>query len=74
MTSKRLRFSSDDDLCLLREVVGQNPLATPENWTMVQNNIRSSSGKEFSVRTLKDHLLLLLTMWKKSQVGTYLGK
>lgn len=62
---KRLRFTSEDDLCLLREVVGHNPLEHPENWTIVQKNIKTSTGKDFAIRTLKDHMMLLISLWKK---------
>ncbi|XP_074041558.1 uncharacterized protein [Leptinotarsa decemlineata] len=67
--TKRLRFTSDDDLCLLREVVGQNPLQNPEKWNSIQANIKSVTGKEFVIRTLKDHVMLLLTLWKKKSDG-----
>ncbi|XP_072398053.1 uncharacterized protein [Diabrotica undecimpunctata] len=64
-SSKRIRFTSDDDLCLLKQVLGQNPLTYPENWRIVQENMRSTTGKFFIIRTLKDHLFLLLDIWKK---------
>lgn len=61
--SKRLRFTSDDDLALLREFIWQKPLEEPEKWGIVQKNVFDISGKKFSIRTLKDHLFLILETW-----------
>lgn len=33
---KRLRFTSDDDIILLREIVSNNPLENLANWKHVQ--------------------------------------
>lgn len=60
---KRLRFSDHDDLILLREVLAQNPFANSTLWIVVQENLCLVSGKQFSIRTLKDHLERLIKMW-----------
>ncbi|XP_044746591.1 uncharacterized protein LOC123308108 [Coccinella septempunctata] len=65
LTPKRLRFSSDDDLALLREFLNNNPLKDAEKWETIQKNVFEITGKNFKVRTLKDHVFLLLKMWKQ---------
>lgn len=60
---KRLRFRDEDDFALLREVAGQNPFGNPEVWETIQQNIFLLTGKEFSLKTLKDHLDLLIRLW-----------
>lgn len=64
---KRLRFNPDDDLALLREVVNLNPLGNNENWTAVQENLEKITGKRFIIRTIKDHLQLLLELFNKKE-------
>ncbi|CAG9773178.1 unnamed protein product [Ceutorhynchus assimilis] len=67
---KRLRFTADDDLALLREFVGLNPLEEVEKWEEIQKNIFIITGKMFSIRTLKDHLFLILDIWLKKDKTT----
>ncbi|CAG9837902.1 unnamed protein product [Diabrotica balteata] len=63
--NKRIRFNSDDDLALLRQVVSQNVLQQPEQWEALRENMIILTKKEFSVRTLRDHLKHLMEIWKK---------
>ncbi|XP_072386017.1 uncharacterized protein [Diabrotica undecimpunctata] len=63
--NKRIRFNSDDDLALLRQVVSQNVLQQPEQWEALRENMTVLTKKEFSVRTLRDHLKHLMEIWKK---------
>uniref|UniRef100_A0A6P7FHD6 Uncharacterized protein LOC114330364 isoform X2 n=1 Tax=Diabrotica virgifera virgifera TaxID=50390 RepID=A0A6P7FHD6_DIAVI len=60
---KRLRFREEDDLYLLQEVAGQNPFENPFIWESIKANIYSLSQKDFSIKTLKDHLDLLINAW-----------
>ncbi|CAG9840698.1 unnamed protein product [Diabrotica balteata] len=60
---KRLRFRDEDDLALLREVVGLNPFENPQLWVVIQEHIFSATGKKFLIKTLKDHLDLLIQIW-----------
>ncbi|VEN39277.1 unnamed protein product [Callosobruchus maculatus] len=62
---KRLRFSESDDVVLLREVVGQNPFDNPMLWAIVQKNVKSLTKKDFSLRTIKEHLGLIIKLWLK---------
>jgi hypothetical protein len=47
-TPKRLRFNADDDLCLLREVVRENPLRDPDKWETIKKNISSAVNITFN--------------------------
>ncbi|XP_072383179.1 uncharacterized protein [Diabrotica undecimpunctata] len=60
---KRQRFSDHDDLTLLREVLGHNPFVDQTGWNVIQENLFSVTGKQFSIRTLKDHLERLIKSW-----------
>lgn len=62
-TKKRLRFRDEDDIVLLREVAGQNPFLNVDAWEIIQSNVFMHSSKEFSLKTLKDHLDLLIKLW-----------
>ncbi|XP_074035223.1 uncharacterized protein [Leptinotarsa decemlineata] len=65
----RLRFTYNDDLALLREFVGQNPLSNPEGWEVIKQNMQISTGKAFTIRTIKLHLILIIEIWiKKDEV------
>uniref|UniRef100_A0A6P7GBX1 Uncharacterized protein LOC114337858 n=1 Tax=Diabrotica virgifera virgifera TaxID=50390 RepID=A0A6P7GBX1_DIAVI len=60
---KRQRFSDHDDLTLLREVLGNNPFVDPNAWNIIYKNLCSVTGKQVSIRTLKDHLDRLIKSW-----------
>lgn len=61
----RLRFTYNDDLALLKEFVGQNPLSNPEGWEVIRENLGISTGKAFTIRTIKQHLILIIELWIK---------
>ncbi|KAK4886201.1 hypothetical protein RN001_002472 [Aquatica leii] len=63
----RLRFSYNDDLALLREFVRENPLlySGDEGWELLRRNVEVLTGKGFTLRTLKQHLILLIDLWVK---------
>nr|CAH7732538.1 unnamed protein product [Callosobruchus chinensis] len=63
--NRRLRFGSDDDVLLLKEFISHNPLEDPVRWETIQQNISNSTGKDFKIRTLKDHVQLLLETFRK---------
>ncbi|KAJ8955923.1 hypothetical protein NQ314_006822 [Rhamnusium bicolor] len=64
-TKQRVRFTDHDDLTLLREVLGQNPIENPAVWAIIQENMLSVTKKNFSVRSLREHLELLIKLWLK---------
>jgi hypothetical protein len=66
---KRLRFNADDDLCLLRAVVRENPLQDPDKWETIKKNILLAVTKEFPIRTLKQHLQILLDTYKEKDTS-----
>lgn len=62
---KRNRFSSEDDIVLLKEVIANNPMSNPQTWIQVAKQVNTLSGKSFSLRSIKDHLQLLLKLFLK---------
>lgn len=62
---ERLRFSTVDDLCLLRQVICLNPYNDANQWENIQNTLSSTSNKNFSIRSVKEHVEYLLKIWKK---------
>lgn len=63
----RLRFTHDDDILLLREFLTQNPIQNPQGWERIQQNIEILTRKKFLIRTLKQHLQLLLELFLKKE-------
>ncbi|XP_069693831.1 uncharacterized protein [Periplaneta americana] len=61
----RLRFTISDDICLLREVLAVNPYEDSSRWSDIHNKIREGTGKDFCLRTVKDHVQHLVQLWKK---------
>lgn len=69
----RLRFNYNDDIILLREFVRGNPFLCPndEGWDKLRQNVETITGKCFTLRTIKQHLLLLIQLWlKKEKIDT----
>ena len=63
--TKRLRFTYENDLILLKEVVNNNPFKNPEVWETIVKNVEILTGKNFSIRTLKHHIEILIEIWIK---------
>lgn len=57
---KRICFNKDDDLLLAREILCQNPYEDISRWFVIQRNILQITGKNISVRTIKDRIKSLL--------------
>lgn len=64
---RRLRFTHEDDVIFLREVVQQIPMLHPERWEIVQINMERLTSKKFVIKTLKQHLQWLIEMWKAKE-------
>jgi len=62
---ERLRFSTTDDLCLLRQVICLNPYNDTNQWNIIKDTIVSTSKKNFSIRSIKEHVEHLLKVWSK---------
>ncbi|KAH9378252.1 hypothetical protein HPB48_022910 [Haemaphysalis longicornis] len=58
--AQRLRFSPDDDICLLTEVLSANPFKSPSKWPTICAHVQIASRKQFTVRALRERLELLL--------------
>lgn len=63
----RLRFTYEDDLTFLKEFIIQNPTTNPKGWELLQKHLLIVTGKNFTIRTLKQHLLYLLETWLKRE-------
>ncbi|CAH1099372.1 unnamed protein product [Psylliodes chrysocephalus] len=61
----RLRIKKEDDICLIREVAGHNPFLNSKLWTKVKENVNLLCEKNFLLKTLKDHVDLLIKLWLK---------
>lgn len=59
----RVRFSIFDDIILLREVLRQNPYECDSRWNDVLDNIVKITSKNFTLRSIKEHLQHLLDLW-----------
>ncbi|CAG9769837.1 unnamed protein product [Ceutorhynchus assimilis] len=70
---KRLRFKDEDDIALLREVAKQNPFANPKLWDIIRRNVVMLTSKDFSLKTLKDHLNLLIELWCENKKALKAG-
>lgn len=65
MEKQRLRFNVYDDLVLLKEVLKHNPFENVWKWSEIKDTVSSVTGKDFSLRCIKDHLNLLLDIYLK---------
>lgn len=62
---RRLRFSVEQDMQLLGEVVRQNPFEDIDRWREVHENFVNECNVPFSLRTCKDHCNHLLNLYLK---------
>lgn len=60
MPKNKIRFSPEDDIHLLREVFGQNPYEEPKRWQLIAVHMLQITGKNISVRTLRDRVANLV--------------
>ncbi|CAH1100039.1 unnamed protein product [Psylliodes chrysocephalus] len=60
---KRLRFTYEDDIVLLREVVSRNPFQNSDMWEEVKTSVFQVTKKLFSIKTIRQHIQLLLDQW-----------
>ncbi|CAN8027146.1 unnamed protein product [Ixodes persulcatus] len=67
--SLRLRFTVDEDLCLLREVRAVNPFASPEGWTLVYSNLLVALTRVFTIRAIRDRVDLLLGYFRQQDTA-----
>uniref|UniRef100_A0A147BCY4 Uncharacterized protein n=1 Tax=Ixodes ricinus TaxID=34613 RepID=A0A147BCY4_IXORI len=65
----RLRFTVDEDLCLLREVRAVNPFASPERWTLVYTNLLVALTRVFTIRAIRDRVDLLLGYFRQQDTA-----
>jgi len=65
---RRLRFSVEQDMQLLKEVVKQNPFEDLDRWWEVHENFVNECNVPFSMRTCKDHANHLLNLHLKDSL------
>lgn len=63
----RVRFTYEDDVILLREIVSKNPLLNSEMWEEVKTNVCQMTKKTFSIKTLRQHMNILLEQWTEKE-------
>ncbi|CAG9773544.1 unnamed protein product [Ceutorhynchus assimilis] len=68
----RFRFTEEDDVHLLREVLGLNPYEDHSRWTIIQVNMIQIIGNSLSIRTLRERVQNLIKKFlvkKKAEEG-----
>lgn len=63
---ERLRFTIYDDLILLNQVNLYNPYRNPTKWNFIVDNVILTTTKQYSLRSLKDHVKHLLMLYIKN--------
>lgn len=66
---ERVRFNINDDLILLRQVLGTNPYERRCNWTTIHENINTITGKKFTLRAIREHVDHLVKLYKKEDTA-----
>lgn len=61
----RRRFSVSDDIKLLREVNAEDPFKNPSKWNVILENLRQSANKDFTLRSIKERLDLLMVYFMR---------
>jgi len=62
---ERLRFSTIDDLCFLRQNICLNPNNNANQWDIIEDTVISRSKKNVFIRSVKKHVEHLLKVWNK---------
>lgn len=65
----RVRFSKEDDIELLRLVVGENPYENPGIWKLIHSKLNIHTGKEFTLRGVKEHVEYLSKLFFKEDLA-----
>jgi hypothetical protein len=62
----KIRFSINDDLMLLREVLAANPFENANEWNNIKKKLIKETTKKISRRAVREHTEHLLKLFKKS--------
>lgn len=65
----RLRFKVEDDLVVLKAILAENPFEDSSKWRKVHVAVCKGTGKAFSLRTIRDHVELLMRVLSKHGQG-----
>lgn len=66
----QVRFSSKDDINLLKEVLSENPFTDKSKWNNIAENLKENAEKVFSVdaRRVRERTQLLLQQFKTENI------
>lgn len=64
--AERLRFTKDDDILILQQILSLNPYLKKENWEIIKNTTVEVTGKNFTLRAIKDHVEYMLKNWTRT--------
>ncbi|KAF5279249.1 hypothetical protein FQR65_LT15454 [Abscondita terminalis] len=67
--SARLRFNVSDDIMLLQHVIALNPFENERRWDEVLQSVINESGKQFTLRSIKEHLDHILKLFVKEDLA-----
>lgn len=64
----RLRYTMEDDIILLRQVITNNPYEDTRRWKLIQHNVYMYTHKNFSTRAIRDHVEHLIKLYIKNDL------
>ena len=71
LNKKRLKFKFDDEVILLREIVSRNPFKNGNTcWEEVKSSFLLLTQKDFTVKSIRQHVQMLIANWKNKDVKT----
>lgn len=60
---KRLRFTTSETMNILHDVIYENPYENPDKWEIITKRIIECSSKNFTVRTVREHVEHNVKKW-----------
>ncbi|CAN7941985.1 unnamed protein product [Ixodes hexagonus] len=67
---KKLRFTFQEDLWLLREVLGSNPYEDSARWTLITDALNRVSGQTFTSRAVRERTERLLSLFRQQDTAS----
>lgn len=64
---QRVRFSSEEDIAVPREVVYYNPYRDNKQWDIIRQKMISSTRRDFTIRGIKDRIDYEIKEWNKKK-------
>lgn len=63
LQKRRIRFTAEDNVELLRLVVYENPYKDETKWVNITEDMIKTTGKQFTIRGITDHLEYEFEKW-----------